>query len=1548
MVVGAIVSIWYPPAGYAIMAVGAAATGIAAKKAADEAMKAAKSSNQGLQSTTETSQRMVPVVYGRQRLGGNVLYRNTYTENNGVPNGALDTVYGLCEGEIDAVEEVWFDDVLVWVNGNETDSIFRDYFAFAYQPGTADQPYFEWIRLADPDFEDCYRHTAVAWLHLDYAQEIYKTFPVVSFVVRGLKCYDPRTDAVVWTQTGPLQFRDLLTSVRYGCGVPATRVDDVAFGEEADYAETVVVRDSNLVVTGEKVSGGNGQNWPNESYRLSGSSYSGALAHRPVSPGTVTFQTNGGTITDDGSGNLSGAGGSGTINYSTGAYSLSFSVPFDDEHLRCSYRSGQKSFLFRVASPIVAPGTLVVTDGVETFTDNGAGVLTGSAGGTGTVDYDTGWVTAAFLVAPAVGSNVTASYSSSGSPRFSSNYFCLAGEPALDVLREFLDHFMAALLFSDGVYRVKIEKPEIVTKHFRSGGAEDANNNILDGSFTWAKAGIKSLPSGIRGKWTNPGNRYVVEDYVVPISSGSTQGEAIFNLPGITDLAVLERLLYTRRNLALLEISGEFKTNLSAQGVEPLDVIDVVHPDAAWDTARQLRVVATVDSLENEVIGLSFVEYDANAYVDQPNVVEVDHPPGGGSPSDVPPSVTGLTLTEFWRQLADSTWTSWLRVEFVAPENYPYVDAYEVYARSSSEGGDYKSVGETRSTTFEFGPVEERQLITVMVVVRAQGGARYVETGVIASIIPGGKSAPPSDVSFVDARCTFVNKVILEWNPIADTDLAYYEVRTDLSWGNAAGMVYKGLGTSFWMEPTQEVYTFYIKAVDTSGNFSVNYDSITLIHETPVPVFVSAEGGFQRVRIEWEPIADEAYGVVEVWRADTNNRGAAWKAGEIHSNVFVDTAVQVATTYYYWLRTRSVSGFFSVWDTGDTAGHSVTTAAINTADLADEAITKFKMAANLTPPEIVDSLPSLPDAAYPPNSLVVLSTTSKLYRNKAGAWTAEVAVDDLDRLIAGADIAVDSIVAKHLVVSDFSNLALNPNFDGGDASHWSYSADVSIIAKGTAGVPANAPMDYVCKQGPSTYMANPKALSITDRIACTPGDEFFIAAECASDSSVNGAFSVGVQWIDKDAGYISNVSAQQRSGVSAAWGKVGGIVVAPANARWFVFLAQNFGTAGYWYFTQARVRKAAGSELVVDGAISADKLAANSVVAGKIEAGAIGADEIAANAVIAKHLIVADFSNMVSDPLFSGNGSMDKWGGTATVVAKATAGVPSGAPTAYVMKLASAQNISETDLHDCAPGDAYYISFETASDGSVGAGEYILARIYWYTADEAYVGHDAVNSTVGQIAAWTKFSGIFVAPATARKCFFFLSRTTGTGYYYAAQPRIRKATDAALIVDGAVTADKIAANAITAVKVGANEIIAQTANLANLVVDTVKIADNAVTVPVSATGNGPTSLSAGDASQTEIISATITTHGQPIHIFFQVEHQSFTAGSDLHHHIWRDSTELTYYVDYHNFNYATSMYSLVDQPAAGTYTYRIKSNLHTGGTGGTVNRRNLILLETRK
>lgn len=59
--------------------------------------------------------------------------------------------------------------------------------------------------------------------------------------------------------------------------------------------------------------------------------------------------------------------------------------------------------------PIKA-GSVLVDDTVESFTDDGAGTLTGSLGGTGSINYSTGALSVTFNTAPSNGQNIRASW----------------------------------------------------------------------------------------------------------------------------------------------------------------------------------------------------------------------------------------------------------------------------------------------------------------------------------------------------------------------------------------------------------------------------------------------------------------------------------------------------------------------------------------------------------------------------------------------------------------------------------------------------------------------------------------------------------------------------------------------------------------------------------------------------------------------------------------------------------------------------------------------------------------------------------------------------------------------------------------------------------------------------------------------------------------------------------------------------------------------------------------------------------------------------------
>jgi hypothetical protein len=96
----------------------------------------------------------------------------------------------------------------------------------------------------------------------------------------------------------------------------------------------------------------------------------------------------------------------GTLNKRKG-YSVFGRIAYQDV---IATGNGGKVYSGTLSTNPIVPGSFTPTDGTETFTDDGNGVLTGSMGGTGTINYTTGAWTLTFNANVISGTLITASY----------------------------------------------------------------------------------------------------------------------------------------------------------------------------------------------------------------------------------------------------------------------------------------------------------------------------------------------------------------------------------------------------------------------------------------------------------------------------------------------------------------------------------------------------------------------------------------------------------------------------------------------------------------------------------------------------------------------------------------------------------------------------------------------------------------------------------------------------------------------------------------------------------------------------------------------------------------------------------------------------------------------------------------------------------------------------------------------------------------------------------------------------------------------------------
>lgn len=170
------------------------------------------------------------VIYGRTRVGGNIVYMEG---TNG--NRYLHVVVAIAGHEIDAIEKYYFNDEEVSINGsgNVTAGSYANRVRIQSKLGADNQTAFSDLVAESASLwtsNHRLRGRALVYIRLEYDQDKFPNgMPNFSFQVRGKKVYDPRSATTVWSSNPALCIADYLTNTRYGLGcVYANEIDETA------------------------------------------------------------------------------------------------------------------------------------------------------------------------------------------------------------------------------------------------------------------------------------------------------------------------------------------------------------------------------------------------------------------------------------------------------------------------------------------------------------------------------------------------------------------------------------------------------------------------------------------------------------------------------------------------------------------------------------------------------------------------------------------------------------------------------------------------------------------------------------------------------------------------------------------------------------------------------------------------------------------------------------------------------------------------------------------------------------------------------------------------------------------------------------------------------------------------------------------------------------------------------------------------------------------------------------------------------------------------
>lgn len=468
--------------------------------------------------------------------------------------------------------------------------------------------------------------------------------------------------------------------------------------------------------------------------------------------------------------------------------------------------------------------------------------------------------------------------------------------------------------------------------------------------------------------------------------------------------------------------------------------------------------------------------------------------------------------------------------------------------------------------------------------------------------------------------------------------------------------------------------------------------------------------------------------------------------------------------------------------------------------------------------------------------------------------------------IRSTELASNAVTATKLAVTNFTNLITNSELEIADG--WSLEADVQILNGSSRPTGSSQPGVFEFPPSGTIRYANWTPGSY---VQVKPGEQYLVGASFRASGSGDRQFTgrVRVTYYNADRTTVIDNSARNIvTKTTTSYTEESSVYVVPDEAAWARF---SFGRAGdvagelqTGYIEAPFVRRMNEGQLIVDGAITSNKVEALAITTGKIAAGSVRANELAADSVTA---VKVSAGAITTDKLDAEAVTAAKIkAGTITASQIAVDAITSGKVAAGAIgtrelqaQAITAGKLAVSDVSNAFAGSEIYESsgwtryaggnFSTEerrngkatsmrlSDGGVSAAFTFDGNFPVSEGDQYYielwarrtaswdgttsnsklrVGNQSNNlvAAVSYAASdmapnvWTKLSGEFTVPSGVNRLQFSLSRDNTLGYVYLSDLVIRQKNKGELIVDGAITANKISAGSVTTDALAASAIIA--------------------------------------------------------------------------------------------------------------------------------------------
>lgn len=416
--------------------------------------------------------------------------------------------------------------------------------------------------------------------------------------------------------------------------------------------------------------------------------------------------------------------------------------------------------------------------------------------------------------------------------RFELNMVIDQKNDAIEWLKEILANFQGYLTLTNGKFKLHIEQQSEICYKFNDDNCFELSVAPLSLTDTPNKYDVKIIDP--RNNWSTVS--CIVEDYADQKERQKIITKEV-NLNGTTSQYQALRLarFYRDQNLAC-PLNVSFKTGMQGMHLEPGDVVTVSYHEVFIDLPIRITDIKQNDDGNYEVSGRQYndtIYGDALGggvhwynYTDTTQTVE----------KRTPSNPTHLKAYTQYRRYEDGTTGYDVICSYELPQRYD-VETGLVYYKTNhmtgaqigtfKEGEVVDSVGLSREWIYA------GDSPTKIVISNAKVGDIYefrVQSRTTDGLISSEASAPTVTIK-VTAKETvpsqpynltydFTKAFTFKWSDVPDSDVMYYEIRTDTNVGSPVGLLGKTQSTSIDVNLMERKGTVYVYSVNTLKKYS--------------------------------------------------------------------------------------------------------------------------------------------------------------------------------------------------------------------------------------------------------------------------------------------------------------------------------------------------------------------------------------------------------------------------------------------------------------------------------------------------------------------------------------------------------------------------------------------------------------------------------------------------------------------------------------------------------------------------------------------------------